>query len=244
MSARMGLFQRPLPLREFYVSLWMALLKIDDESDDEEDSQPLAKGPEGEREEPAESVFLQEAASTDSTETGKDALPQIQYQPWSEDVERFLPRFTQVLAMEHETEGWTVKVNKPTAKIAVKLVTAMQAPSPRGELPIVRAYLDFELPCSPDDLYSILYDVELRKQWDSDSILEYVEFERPFPDSILYYMVNKVPWPFANRDFVERRLIRRTLEGDIEIVFFNTEHEVKLGRSTPSTPSTSELKVS
>jgi len=240
MSARMGLFQRPLPLREFYVSVWMALLKIDDESEDEEDVQPLATFKSEHEKETPVADSDKEAASTSLV---TEDLPQVQYQPWSEDVQRFLPRFEEILHLELETEGWTTKVNKPTATIAVKLVHTIQAPSPRGELPIVRAAFDFELDMTPDDLYAVLYDVELRKQWDSDSILEYEEFERPYPDSVLYYMVNKVPWPFANRDFVERRLIRRTLQGDIEIAFFNTEHEVRLGRSTPSTPSTSEQRA-
>ena len=243
MSARMGLFQRPLPLREFYVSLWMALLKIDDDSEDEEDRQPLANVQSEVEKGVSAADSEREAVESESTEIAKEDLPQVQYQPWSEDVERFLPRFAEILQLEHEEEGWVTKVSKPTATIAVKLVTTMQAPSPRGELPIVRAAFDFELDLTPDDLYAVLYDVELRKQWDSDSVLEYEEFEHPYSDSVLYYMVNKAPWPFSSRDFVERRLIRRTSEGDIEIVFFNIEHEVRLGRSTPSTPNTSELRV-
>ena len=220
----MGLFQRPVNMTEFYTSLWRALFRSDDESDSEEDSSLLAK--------PAEITKDEvEEVSTNTDDAAKDVEVEIKpvgpaYEPWSSDVESFLPRFTEILELEKQTEGWTTKVTKPTATIAVKLVTIRQAPSPKGDLPIVRAEFDFDLDVTPQDLYTVLYDQNIRKKWDTDSILEYEEFEKPFPDSILYYMVNKVPWPFSNREFVERRLIRRTESGDLELVFFATEHEV------------------
>lgn len=225
MSSRsMGLFQRPVNLTEFYTSIWKALFRSDDDSDSEEDSTLLTNSEDISKEKQGEI----EPVHTSNTQPAEAAVPPASaYEPWSQDVEANLAKFAEILALETEAEGWTTKVSKPTATIAVKFVRDIQAPSPHGELPIVRASFDFDLDATPDDFYAVMYNVPLRKKWDTESILEYEEFEKPYPDSILYYMVNKVPWPFANREFVERRFIRRSLTGDIEIVFHHTEHEVQ-----------------
>ena len=91
---------------------------------------------------------------------------------------------------------------------------------------MVRAWFDMELPVKPSDLLRILHDVELRKKWDQASVLDYVEFERPEADVALYYMMNKAPWPFADRDFVERRMMRSKRNGDIEVFYRTFPHPV------------------
>lgn len=93
---------------------------------------------------------------------------------------------------------------------------------------MVRAWFDMEIDAGPEDLLKVLYDVELRKKWDQASVIEYEEFEKPAADVTLYYMSNKAPWPFADRDFVERRLVRYKKNGDIEVFYRTFPHTVRM----------------
>ena len=38
-------------------------------------------------------------------------------------------------------------------------------------------------------------------------------------------MLNKAPWPFQDRDFVETRYVRKKVNGDIEIYFTGSYHK-------------------
>jgi hypothetical protein len=135
-------------------------------------------------------------------------------------------KFEYLLRLEKETLGWTLKINKPNAKISLK-----QGSMYNADLPVVRAEFDMELDLKPQDLYFILFDVSTRMSWDSSSVLEYVEFDRLNHDCVLYYMQNKAPWPFSNRDFVERRFTRQRKNGDLEVFYSAISHSAYPERS-------------
>jgi hypothetical protein len=135
-------------------------------------------------------------------------------------------KFEYLLRLEKETLGWTLKIDKPNAKISLKQGSIFNA-----DLPIVRAEFDMELDLKPQDLYFILFDVSTRMSWDSSSVLEYVEFEKLSHDCVLYYMQNKAPWPFSNRDFVERRFTRQRKNGDLEVFYSAISHSAYAERS-------------
>lgn len=156
----------------------------------------------------------------------KVEAPPSEFEVCSPLVEDQFDKFSYLLALERESENWTPKVNKPYAQIALK-----QGSMFNPNLPIVRAIFDMEMDIRPLDFYAVLYDVAKRLSWDSASVLEYVELERPSHDCILYYMQNKAPWPFSNRDFVERRLLRTRINGDIEIYYSAATHPTYPERS-------------
>jgi hypothetical protein len=143
----------------------------------------------------------------------------------SQEVLEQYDKFEYLLAMESE-EGWTLKVDKPNAQIAIKRGSRFNS-----ELPVVRAVFDMEMDFKPKDLYFMLYDVPTRMSWDSSSVLEYEEFQRLSHDCVLYYMQNKAPWPFSNRDFVEQRLVRTRINGDIEVFYSAVTHSAYPPRS-------------
>lgn len=77
---------------------------------------------------------------------------------------------------------------------------------------------------NPEDLQFLMYDLEARKSWDKASVLTFVEISKISSDASCFYMLNKAPWPFANRDFVEQRLVRRRDNGDIENLTLEITH--------------------
>jgi hypothetical protein len=156
----------------------------------------------------------------------EDTADQADFIESSQLVREHYDKFEYLLALEAETAGWSVKVNKPYAQISLK-----QGSSLNADLPVVRATFDLEMDIKPQDLYFVLFDVSTRKSWDSSSVLEYDEFERPAHDCVLYYMLNKAPWPFSNRDFVERRLIRQRTNGDLEVYSSAITHSAYPERS-------------
>mmetsp|Transcript_28626 Transcript_28626/g.28258 ORF Transcript_28626/g.28258 Transcript_28626/m.28258 type:complete len:173 (+) Transcript_28626:512-1030(+) len=83
---------------------------------------------------------------------------------------------------------------------------------------MVKACFDMEINANPIDLYFLLYDVDTRKQWDKSSVGEFIEIYKT-EDVVGYYMLNKAPWPFSDRDFIERRFIRKRDNGDIEVYY-------------------------
>lgn len=82
-----------------------------------------------------------------------------------------------------------------------------------------------QVTASPSDLYTLLYDLDIRKIWDN-SVIEFQELERLAEDVQQYYMLNKAPWPFTNRDFIETRYSRTKQNGDLEIIYHQSEHNL------------------
>lgn len=132
--------------------------------------------------------------------------------PITEEVQSKTQFFENLLAMETD-KSWKLKDSKTFAKIYLK-----KGSEEYPELPMVKALFDMEINASPEELYFLLYDVETRKTWDKASVGEYVEIYKT-QDVVGYYMLNKAPWPFADRDFIERRYIRKRDNGDIEIYY-------------------------
>ena len=62
-------------------------------------------------------------------------------------------------------------------------------------------------------------DPEIRQKWDKESLVKFVDFRGYGSDVVYYYKQNKAPWPFKNRDFVERRLINFLPNGDVHTCF-------------------------
>jgi hypothetical protein len=88
---------------------------------------------------------------------------------------------------------------------------------------MMKAMFDTRLCAEPEALYELLYAPDVRRQWDT-SIGAYTEIEKEAEDTVQYYMHNKAPWPFSDRDFVETRFIRRRENGDMEICFKASQH--------------------
>ena len=179
------------------------------------------------------SASIKETAAVVTQQIESGVGSEGEYFPWSGEVEKNKENFEYLLELEKEEEGWSRRVDKPGATIAIKLVWITQGSQYNSELPIVRAWFDMELPAKPSDLFHILYDVDVRKKWDQASVLEYVEFSQPETDVTMYYMMNKAPWPFADRDFVERRMVRRKRNGDIEVFYRTFPHHVRIRQDYP-----------
>jgi hypothetical protein len=90
--------------------------------------------------------------------------------------------------------------------------------------PFVKALFNMQVDAMPEDLFLLLYSTEIRKEWDK-SVAEFYEIEKIGLDVVKYYMLNKAPWPFTDRDFVEMRYCRRKENGDIEIYYKESESE-------------------
>ena len=112
-----------------------------------------------------------------------------------------------------------MKIDKPFACIMIRTGTP-NAP----DIPIMKALFDMEIDAEPEDMYDVIYNPIIRKGWDN-SIGAYNEIIRPSDDVIHYYMLNKAPWPFKDRDFTEIRYIRRRVNGDMEIYFSALGHQ-------------------
>lgn len=125
--------------------------------------------------------------------------------------------FESILDLESDPD-WDLKLEKPFAYIMVRTGTKTHP-----EIPLMKAFFDLELNIDPDLVYDILYNPDIRKKWDL-SLGEYIEFNKQ-EGVIQYYMLNKAPWPFADRDFVETRYIRKRVNGDLEVCFSATLHE-------------------
>lgn len=140
---------------------------------------------------------------------------------YSKELTAHEDRFEYLLRIEADTsDKWELRIDKPDSKIWLSTGSELNE-----TVPMVRAILNFTTFATPNDLYNILYDVEFRKQWDKASVVDYEEFDRPSADVVLYYMHNKAPWPFQDRDFVEKRCIKRLPNNDIEIVSFHITDE-------------------
>jgi len=119
--------------------------------------------------------------------------------------------FEKILDLESDPD-WDLKLEKPFAYIFVRTGTKTHP-----NIPLMKAFFDLELNIDPEQVYDILYNPEVRKKWDL-SIGEYAELHRE-EGLVQYYMLNKAPWPFADRDFVETRYIRKRVNGDLEVCF-------------------------
>ncbi|OMJ94570.1 hypothetical protein SteCoe_2215 [Stentor coeruleus] len=140
-----------------------------------------------------------------------------QISPCSDYVTSQFHNFTKILELEASSD-WEVKIDKPFACIMLKTET-----SSHPGIPILKAFFDMELDAYPQDLYEILYLPEYRMRWDTDIQIFY-EIGHLAEDAVQYYMHNKAPWPFKDRDFVETRYKRNRVNGDIEILYLSLDH--------------------
>ena len=127
-------------------------------------------------------------------------------------------KFDMLLDLESEPD-WEVKLEHPNAYVMIKSGNGFNR-----EVPIMKAFFDLEMEVEPEIVYNVIYEPESRKKWDKN-IEVYTEIDEIRPDVIQYYMHNKAPWPFADRDFVETRYIRTRTNGDIEIYFTASHNE-------------------
>lgn len=125
--------------------------------------------------------------------------------------------FDMILDLESSTD-WKLRVSKPNAQIYLKKGT----PS-HPKVAVVKALLDIEINVMPENLNFLLYDVDSRKKWDKSSVVEFIEITKT-EDVVHYYMLNKAPWPFSDRDFVEKRYMRKYENGDCEVYFEDCAH--------------------
>jgi hypothetical protein len=140
--------------------------------------------------------------------------------PSSVEVQSIEGDIGYILKIEQDVNSWTLKTEKPFIRIYLRNSTDFNA-----ELPVVMTMVNLEIDADPERLLEIMYDPDKRKKWDKQSVIEFVELERPNEDVLIYYMANKAPWPFSDRDFIEKRYIRRRSNGDIEIFSRHTNYE-------------------
>lgn len=134
--------------------------------------------------------------------------------PISPEAERNIEYFNYLERLETDFTAWRQKTNKPFVRIFLRFGTDYNA-----ELPAVMAFCNFELDANPEDFVHALYDVEARKKWDKPSVMEFIELSKPSNDVTNYYMLNKAPWPFSDRYFIEERNMRYRSNGDIEVLY-------------------------
>ena len=138
--------------------------------------------------------------------------------PSSDLVSSNNSNFETILDLESDPD-WELKQDKPFAYIMIR------SGSPDyPNIPMMKAFFDLELDVEPELLHDILYDPKSRKKWDT-SIGEYKVIDKIRDDVVQYYMLNKAPWPFTDRDFVETRYVRRRNNGDMEIFYRASESE-------------------
>ncbi|OMJ72103.1 hypothetical protein SteCoe_29530 [Stentor coeruleus] len=136
--------------------------------------------------------------------------------PCSDIVASKFSSFDKILDLEASSD-WEIKIEKPFSCIMLKIGTLSHP-----EIPLLKGFFDMELNADPEDLYKVLYSPDIRKKWDVN-IEQFFEITNKSQDVVEYYMHNKAPWPFADRDFVESRFIRKRINGDIEILFMSLE---------------------
>lgn len=138
--------------------------------------------------------------------------------PCSELVSSQFANFEMLFELEASTD-WEVKTEKHFACIMVRGGTASHS-----DIPLMKAFFDMEMDIEPEDMYDVIYNPEVRKKWDG-SIGAYNIINSVSDDVVHYYMLNKAPWPFKDRDFTEIRYIRRRANGDMEIYFTGLSHQ-------------------
>lgn len=138
--------------------------------------------------------------------------------PTSNQVSSNYSIFDAILELESDPD-WDLKLEKPFAYVFVRTGTKTHP-----DIPLMKAFFDLELNIDPEQVYEIIYNPEIRKKWDL-SLGEYTE-RRIEEGLIQYYMLNKAPWPFADRDFVETRYIRKRENGDLEVCFSASINEI------------------
>jgi hypothetical protein len=116
--------------------------------------------------------------------------------------------FEYVLSLKESGE-WEEKLDKPAIKVAI-----LPGSRYNNSVPVMRAECEIETDVSPSELYLIVNTPELRMRWDSDNILEFRDLKNA-QDVIESYTACKLPWPMKNRDFVDRRYLRRLTNGDV-----------------------------
>ena len=68
--------------------------------------------------------------------------------------------------------------------------------------------------------FNKLYNIEERKKWD-ENIVEYKILKEISPGILHYYMINRIPYPFKNRDFVEKRTSFFVKELNQHVILYN-----------------------
>lgn len=140
--------------------------------------------------------------------------------PMSREVEENTRDLDYLVGLEKDVDSWTLKTERPFARVYLRNSSDYNA-----ELPMVMTLFNMECDAEPEHLFEIMYEPAKRKKWDKQSVIEFVELEKPHDDVLIYYMANKAPWPFTDRDFVDKRWIRYRSNGDIEILTRHTTYE-------------------
>lgn len=140
--------------------------------------------------------------------------------PMSVEAEKNLAYFNYLERLETDFSDWKQKTNKPFVKIFLRFGTEYHP-----DLPAVIAFCNLELDANPEDFVHALYEIEARKKWDKPSVLEFLELGKPATDVTNYYMLNKAPWPFSDRYFIEERTMRYRSNGDIEVLYKNLDSD-------------------
>jgi len=78
-----------------------------------------------------------------------------------------------------------------------------------------RARFTFKTAALPEDLMFMLYDPTYRLSWDKSNLVAFEDIARPEEGVAHYYIRNKAPWPFQDRDFVEKRIQRKLETGEV-----------------------------
>ena len=82
-----------------------------------------------------------------------------------------------------------------------------------------------------DQCFKMLYDFDVRSQWDG-IFSEYEVVEKQSDCQDIIYMVIKAPWGITNRDFLQKRTFAKDYKGyDYIMHHTHTEHPRKPNRS-------------
>lgn len=138
--------------------------------------------------------------------------------PMSAEGNKNLDLFNYLEKLETDFSEWKLKTNKSFVRIFLRFGTECHP-----DLPAAMAFCNLELDVNPEDFAYALFDIEARKKWDKSSVMEYLELGKPATDVTNYYMLNKAPWPFSDRYFIEERIMRYRSNGDIEVLYKDLE---------------------
>ena len=142
---------------------------------------------------PSSSQTSRKSSTTDSTlygspkDTGEDEK--------STEIENFV---SDILGKA----GWKVHASDDTCEVRCFDVGLSGA----TDVPVFSLKIDFSSDVDLELVWKVLYDAEVRVQWDrSVSVLEQTQLS---PSQWIIHSVTKMPFPFKNRDFSEKRVVR------------------------------------
>jgi hypothetical protein len=124
-------------------------------------------------------------------------------------------KFYYLYNLEKVSRRWESIVNNDTVKVWLN----KGGTDRNADAPVVKVDAFIDTKRAPADIQHMVNDVETRKKWADENLMEFRELERLADDVVIYYKQNKAPWPFKNRDFVERRFVNQLSNGDVHTCF-------------------------